>query len=400
MKKIALSAVFLVLFSLGIKAQGLYKVAYQAGPIRYDAILVWYGSGQPFMRIAFYHPDLQKMVLAQQNVAYLGNAFSGTLIGSNPGFLTPMPAGYHYEADNFVFQRQQNGFFACTGMVSENLIYPVLEFRPLLQYEVTSALLQAYGFAAPTAASTSNPSRVTMYLIVVANLDDRDIGADIDVAGIVREFRFAANEIGITFNPTTITGDSFSRTNVVNTLNYLKPGSNDIVVFVYSGHGFRYDDDTDSWPRMAMTRNRQSVDGNSMSEAEIYDALKRKGARLNITLVDACNSRIGRLKPHYDAGVVLRPSDAGISRQAVQTLFLEARGNILMAAAQEGENALANKETGGFFIHSFLDALMYETSIANSGTPSWKTMISNAIEYTSQQTNGRQTAIYNAADLR
>ncbi len=405
MKKLALSIALLFLFCLSSQAQGLYKVNwqvsttvnYQTYTTAYEGLLVWYGSAQPILRARFYHPKLQKYVVVQQNVAYIpGVMGEGYLKGSNVSFIVPPPVGEGYSPDTFVF-RMVNGYYACTDTFDEaNQRGSVQEFRPLMPNEITNTLLQNFGFSPPSNAGTTNSSNVTMHLIVVADVEDRNIGeaGKVDVLGIGKEFQAAANEVGITLKPTLIAGDSFSRTNVVNAINNLKPGSNDIVVFVYTGHGFRFDNDVDSYPRFSLTRNRQSPVENNLSATEVYDSLKRRGARLNITIVDACNSKIGIDKPNYNEGVVLKPSDAGISRSAVAALFLNTRGSILMAAASKGEYALSNTKIGGFFIHSFLDAFMYETSVANGSSPSWVTIFSNAKKYASDKTGNRQTAIY------
>lgn len=402
MKKLALSIILVVLFCLSLQAQGLYKFSYQSNGIGYESLLVWYGSAQPILRTRFYLPKYGKYFVVQQNVAY--NRMLGGmeyLKGSNVIAITPLPYGEGYSPDTFFFQNV-NGYYVCTGTIDEaGQVGKIQEFRALMPYEVTSVFLQNFGYSPPTNASTNSSSNVTMHLIVVADIEDRNIGetVKVDVQGIGKEFQAAANEIGVAIKPTLIAGSDFSRTNVVNALNNLKPGSNDIVVFIYTGHGFRFDDDTDYYPRFSITRNRQSPVDNNLSASEVYNALKRKGARLNITLVDACNSKIGLDKPDYNEGVVLKPSDAGISRRAVASLFLNTRGNILMAAANKGEKALSNTKIGGFFIHSFLDAFMYETSIANSSSPSWVTIFTNAKNYAYSKTGGRQTAIYDT-DLR
>lgn len=400
MKKFALSVVFVFLFCLSSHAQGLYKFSWQANTVRYDALLVWYASGQPFMRVTFYHPILRKNVTVQQNVTYNYRGTYETLDGSNPVFLTPVPNTERYFADHFVFQRMPNGFYACTGLIDDaGQVGTVGEFRALAAYEVNPTFLQYFAFSPPPNGSVPNSSNVTMHLIIVADIEDRKIGeaGRVDVLGIGKEFQAAANEIGVTLKPTLITGEGFNKTNVVNTLNNLKPGSNDIVVFVYTGHGFRFDDDTSDFPRFSLTRNRQSPVGNNLLASEVYDALKKKGARLNITIVDACNNELGIDKPDVDEGVILRPSDAGISRRATATLFLNTRGNIIVAAAKRGQLAGADSKIGGIFMHSFLDAFMYETSITNSSSPSWQTIIENAGRLASQKRN--QTAIY-IADVR
>ena len=411
MKKLALSIVLLFLFCLSSQAQGLYKINYQVSrtvnyqtyTTGYEGLLIWYGSAQPILRTRFYHHKLQKYIVVQQNVAYIpGVMGEGYLKGSNVSFIVPPPVGEGYSPDTFVFQRV-NGYYACTDIFDEaNQRGSVQEFRPLMPNEITNTLLQNFGFSPPSNVSTGNSSNVTMHLIVVADVEDRNIGeaGKVDVQGIGKEFQAAANEIGVKVKSTYIADSNFSRTTVVNFINNdLKPGSNDIVVFVYTGHGFRFDNDSDPYPRFSLTRNRQSPVENNLSASEVYNSIKRKGARLNITIVDACNSKIGIDKPNYNEGVVLKPSDAGISRSAVASLFLNTRGNILMAAATKGEYALSSARIGGFFIHSFLDAFMYETSIANGSSPSWVTIFSKAKSYASDKTGGRQTAIYDT-DMR
>lgn len=403
MKKLIISFTLIVLFCLSVQAQGLYRVTFDTNNVAYDGLLVWYGSGQPFMRVRYYHPNLKQYVVIQQNLTYVNMGFLGEqLRGSNVVFITPVPSGYGYSPDHFVFQRLPNGFYACTGTIDDqNLVGTVREFRPLQPYEATNTLFQNFGFSPPNNASTTNSSNATMHMIVVADIEDSKIGTAsvVDATSIIKEFEIAAKEIGIAFRPTLLARDGFSKTSVTTTLQNLQPGSNDIVVFVYTGHGFRFKADTDAFPRFSLTRNRQSVYDNNLSAAEVYHLLKKKGARLNITIADSCNNEIDSSKSNHDEGVVLKPSDAGISRRAVATLFLNTSGNLIVAAASKGEYALSNSRIGGFFIHSFLDAFMYETSITNGVSPRWDTILSKAKNYAYSKTGGRQTAVF-YTDLR
>ena len=400
MKKLLVSFVLVVLFCLSSSAQGLYKVtfSYYDNPIVYDGLLAWYGPAQPsFMRIRFYEPNLRGYVLVEQSVTFIAAPGGYILAGTNPRFLTPVPQGVGYNADSFLFTRCPNGYFPCVAAAdpAKGQIGPVGQFGPLTPLEATN-VLPAFGFPIANTTYTA-PRSITMHLVVVADTDDPDIGRgdSVDAQGIKREFEIAANAIGIRFNHLIISGSSFSRNAVVNTLNGLDPGSNDIVVFAYTGHGFRYDDDdSDPYPRFYLGKNRQSPDGNNLQASEVFNALKRKGARLNITIVDACNSKVGTRKPRYESGVALKASDAGINGRAVATLFLNSRGNIIVASSSEGEKSRTNSEKGGYFIHSFLEAFKYQTSLVNSSTPSWRTIFSNSKNDAYTASDGNQTAIY------
>lgn len=404
MKKIILLLAIVFLLAFSINAQGLYRASYQFQGINYEGLLSWYGAGQPsFMRIKFYHPILKQTLLAQQNVSFISGPNGYALVGSNAFFLTqPLaPPGYtvSYDPDTLVFGPGPGGFFGCLGIIdTKGNVMPIVNFRPLMAYEVYSTLTE-FGYSIPSQPTISTPSpstpRATMHLIVVANTEDTDIGAGdaIDAEGVQREFSTAAKEAGIAFDPVVILGSSFSSGNVKNILDNLNPSSNDVVIFVYTGHGFRYNDDTDAYPRMALNRNRENVFNNNLSASEVFNSLKRKKSRLNITLIDSCNSDLGMNKPNSDAGVVLKPSDAGISRSAVTSLFLNARGNIIAAAASKGEKSGTTRTAGSFFIRSFLNAFMYETSLLNSGTPTWSNIINQAKDNAASQSRNQQNAI-------
>jgi len=234
-----------------------------------------------------------------------------------------------------------------------------------------------------------------MHLIVVADTAVSDIGSydQIDAESIVREFRVAANEIGIRFSPTIVSGGSFSQSVVLSTLNGIMPSSNDIVIFAYSGHGFRLDGDNDPYPRLNFARDRRDPSGNNLSASEVFNILKRKGARLNITLVDACNDSLDKTKFGYQTGYSLKDSASGISGGAVAKLFLSTRGNIIVAAATKGELAGTDNK-GGYFTRSFLDAFRAETSLAYTSTPSWPSIITNTSNAASSISKRRQNVIY------
>ena len=92
----------------------------------------------------------------------------------------------------------------------------------------------------------------TLHLVLIANTHDPTIGTGCasDETNLKNEFQQVADALGISFKQYIIDGSSFSKENVVTTLNSIDPGNNDIVLFVYRGHGFRWKDQTNDWPRM------------------------------------------------------------------------------------------------------------------------------------------------------
>ena len=156
---------------------------------------------------------------------------------------------------------------------------------------------------ANTHASTTNTTTPSisavpkLHLVVVANTIVPDIGSScvVDRDNILQEFDDISDGLGIEIKKHVIDGQDLSKANVRSTINGLSPGSNDIVVFAYSGHGYRWSDQVSTYPNMAMyySRYESPSNSNSYNLQEVYDLIVSKGARLNIVLGDCCNNDIG-----------------------------------------------------------------------------------------------------------
>ena len=144
-----------------------------------------------------------------------------------------------------------------------------------------------------------NESDTKLHLILVANTNDVKIGfsCKADRYNLVNQFKQMATAMKIGYKDYIVEGDNFSKSNVLSTINSVYPGKNDIVIFFYRGHGFRWENQYDQWPRLALNSyggNVTANNSNSLGLQEIKDMLDRKGARLNITLGDCCNNVAGR----------------------------------------------------------------------------------------------------------
>lgn len=396
MKRLSMTILLLVLLASGSAAQGLYSLKYLDSNLNpYEALFSWYGPAQlSVMRIRYTEPTTRQSILVEQSITVVPAPDGFILQGSQPHFISA-PVGQKYNSDSFIFGRCPNWTFPCIWVVDEvtRKVGVMGEFRPLSPFEIAT-VLQRFGYPAQTPA-VAPPQKITLHLVVVADTDALDIGRgdEVDANAIQREFGIAAKEVGIVVRTTIISGKQFGKDAVLSTLNGLNPGTNDVVVFAYSGHGFRLKEDSDIYPRLDLSRDRRDPRAYSISASEVYQILKKKRARLNITLVDTCNDVL----PEEDLGSAalysLKLSASAISSRAIATLFLNTRGNIIVAAAGVGQNAetLANK--GGRFISAFLDAFRSETSVMNHSGTSWQTIISRAKEGASRNTRGKQTAI-------
>lgn len=252
------------------------------------------------------------------------------------------------------------------------------------------------GNGAPVAASG------TIHLIVVANTLISDIGAScqVDQERIVNEFEIFAREVDMKISKTIVNGSRFNKASVDAALNSLNPATNDVVVFAYTGHGFRWDDQSNKYPSIALKYSayERLTTANSYLLADIYNKIIAKGARLNIVLGDCCNSPIGVSARGGDFALSSRSGNNSNSSKLRQ-LFLQKKGNLLIAAASPGETSCGNSRDGGYLISSFFQAISKETSYLNDATPDWKNIVSNSISsarYRTQNLNGctPQNGIY------
>lgn len=265
---------------------------------------------------------------------------------------------------------------------------------------VSNAVLTARGESTEEAVldkgvgnSCSISSRPVLHLFVVANTEVADIGqaCRTDYRNIVSEMRGITQSIGISMKQYKVTGDNYSVAAVRQQLKNLKPSANDIVVFLYTGHGFRLADQTDPYPLLALTTNDyEPIDGNYMALSDIYKAICDKGARLNIVLGDCCNSELAEQYPLGCSTLFSRGSN-NFSRKRLQELFFNSKGSILSTAASPGEYSWCDT-SGGMFTVSFIQSLRKEISAMNTSDVSWQSIVNNTINTARQRSRNNAQA--------
>ncbi|WP_373830408.1 caspase family protein, partial [Bacteroides heparinolyticus] len=160
----------------------------------------------------------------------------------------------------------------------------------------------------------------------------------------------------------------------------LQPGSDDIVFFIYSGHGFRFDNQTSKYPCFDLTTSQYDdvEDDNYLQMSDIYNEICGKEARLNIVLSDCCNTPIGVEAPYREVGTLFSRSSNNYSVKRLGQLFLQARGSLISTAASPGETSVCDM-TGGYFTLSFIRSLRKEINAVNQQSVSWENIINNTI---------------------
>ena len=239
---------------------------------------------------------------------------------------------------------------------------------------------------------TEGTSGSTMHLVVVANTDVSDIGGacETDLRRIRSEFGGIAKVLGMTLNEHLIKGQNYSKRQMDQALADLNPSDNDVVVFVYTGHGFRFKNQPDVYPCLDLSSSAyDNAEENYMALSDVFNIIVKKSARLNIVLSDCCNCEIDMNQPMVLSNSLFSRSNTNFDIKKLQSLFLQTKGDIIATAASPGEKAWCG-EDGGFFLLSFFENLRSQISVLNHETPSWDKLIKNTIDSAAKKTSENQ----------
>src|SRR5688572_14763488 len=152
-----------------------------------------------------------------------------------------------------------------------------------------------------TITESKIPAAGRMFLIAVIDSDDDTIGrrCEQDLDEITFTFEELADWMDMELQePKVIKGGDFSKAAVNEALDSWladqSPSKADVVVFYYSGHGFRYPDDASEYPRMWLkTReDNQTETTNLRIEEDIFNRVIQMGAGINLVLSDCCNTSV------------------------------------------------------------------------------------------------------------
>ena len=236
---------------------------------------------------------------------------------------------------------------------------------------------------------TNNNSSVTMHFVMAAATKDESIGESVetDLKLAQPQFKTWASDLGINYKEYIIKDNSFNRSNILNAFNSINPGPNDILVYLYSGHGFRFSDDTDPYPNMYLAYNEDVNGTNYLGVTDVFNMLTKKNARLTIVLTDCCNSDYGATRQQCEGSYLRSRGHNNFDLTKLEKLFLQSQGSVKATAAKAGQYALCDAQ-GGYLLTSFLNNINSIVSAVSSDVPSWQTILDNASEYVKRKTTG------------
>lgn len=213
------------------------------------------------------------------------------------------------------------------------------------------------------------PRKEKMFLIIVANTNDETIGKSVatDLKNVSETFTKLAKALGIVnVYSIYVNGNDYSKAAVRAALARVeaqKPSSKDIVIFYFSGHGFRLPNQKSDLALLSFrtdeNRKRKEV-GDYISLEEINARIKKLQPGVSIVLADCCNANIYE-NPVLGADMI-RPRGGNtlgaFNLQSGNKLFFPTVPlSILIGSTHKGNLSVGHPEIGGYFTHYFLTAL-------------------------------------------
>lgn len=222
----------------------------------------------------------------------------------------------------------------------------------------------------------------SIHAILVGDVHDPNIGPgdrlDLNLMkGILNDI---ARNTGMPLKMKVI-DDRIERSTVMSAVRNLNPGNDDMVLFYYTGHGYRMRSMNTKWPAMALNGPDNQTAG--LDQYWVYNMLKQKNPRLLMVMTDACNNYVQ--EGAIDTTLSVRATQE--RRESYNKLFRQYRGAIIASSSIPGQYSFSGS-TGSQFTVAFLRNLRSALGEAN---PSWDRIMKSSVR---PLMNGRQVPQY------
>jgi len=412
------SSLLVFIFSIPAFSQSAYYFKYNfhtAGDsINYHAFFLRYEDGTALARVRYENPVNKEDVLIEMDMEEK-YVFDRSGLQDTTRLLYKSTAQRIISDDKVVFDKDlvflfkndpNTGFIEPAGVIAH--YSDIVEMSPSTSFSselkekanLNEAFISKFFepdedfyanfFRSGTKDLTPEEKGFKMYLLVVANVRDPDIGksCEKDMGRMVESFNGIGSKLGLAKENIivrTISGDEYTKKNIDAAINAIKPVKNkDIVIFYYTGHGFRKAANKKSqFPFIDLrSKNDSNYNTQSLNMEDIFNRIKAKGARFNLVLGDCCNTYVGAYNATGTKIGKGKGSGFLLSQDNCKSLFMDKMPiSILACAADSNQRATGSNDFGGFFSYFLKTSLENYCSIFKKDV-SWKQILDDTYKQT------------------
>ena len=374
---------------------GFLKVKY-VDPLSGDRVLLDLELDEVYIRNGKGGIDTSKMYVGTKNVKVIFGKASGEK--QLPLFLFTLNKTSHELTPTALALRDKAGKIIINE--NANLKTEFLTFKQFSKVGISNYFQEGDAFLKKLIKTklkdfTPEELKTVIHLVIVADTLEEHIGKScaMDVNRVLGSYQKIVDYIGGEMKVRMVAGNNYSKRNVISELKLLFPKKNDIVVFYYTGHGYRKETDKRRYPYLDLrSKGHDDYLTETLNMEDIYTFIRKKGARLNFVMSDCCNSYVGESNATAAQPMKKQSIPIELDSDNLRMLFLKAKISILATAADSTQRATSNNIFGGFFSYFFnasLEASCSNTKTAyasaNSSPGWWNSVLDEARTQTEKQ---------------
>lgn len=271
----------------------------------------------------------------------------------------------------------------------------LLDRSTLLKYFTQNELGSRMRFGPASLFEARTRNLPVLHTLLLIDESDKSIGKTcaLDRISVNQFYQTVARTLHLRYQPRLLNNKDFSKTALQAELAALRPGRDDIVVFYYSGHGFRYrNDESRLFPEMKLLQKEQvrkrELRENSMNTEDVFNLLRARNPRLLFVISDCCNAYVemNRYEDTSDIRKMMLPDRRGWKKAVLSNLFLTTKGAYLISSAKKGQLAGSHMSMGGFFTYSLYRIYLFSGLARRvSWFQNWDQVFAAADRYATQK---------------